>query len=144
MKNKNRMHTILYMVISIICIIIGYLARYYNPGWLFIILGPLLLQHGGIFTVANYMLSKKTEGSVLAKILFIFSCLTFIAFYILMPDGGDTGGGYAVFQTIRDETLLNMMGSIGFFCFIINIVLIIFSFSIRKKTSDNLKDRSKS
>ena len=131
MNDIIKKRQLIYNIISILCILIAAIARYFNIGWITLIimyLGPI---HAILFIIANNILAKKNSNKH-TKILFILSCITFLSSYLLFPDFGDYGGPYSFFSLIRNEQLLDTVSILAKFSFLINIALIFITFKNNK------------
>ena len=117
---------------SVICTLIAILAFFANFGWirfmLFFLLVPL--WYPAVLILYSVLITRRSVGSWLTRVCFIFNHLLFLAAPMLLPDGGDYGPQYVFFGQILDTgaTFLGMDAfslcyNAALHCFVLSLVL---------------------
>ncbi len=109
----KRFNVIAYTFISILCVAIAAVSWIFNMGWLRLILTLVAFPfvHAVLFVVIIAKSSAKVSLSVNLKKYIILSHITYIASYLLLPDGGDYGEMSFFFALIES----NIVGSVAMF-----------------------------
>lgn len=68
-----------------------------------------------------------------------FAQITFVLFYLLLPDGGDAGGLYVFFGLVHNDVVATVCGAIASTIVKINIVLLVILALKAKKAERNMK-----
>lgn len=104
---SDKKMVILLCVLSIVIAAVSWMA---NFGWIRFIMTFLLIPfiHAIIFFLTNLFVSSYVDKSRKLKMLNLFFIVTYLMFYIFLPDGGDIGGLYFFFGLIHNDTLLSI------------------------------------
>ncbi len=115
------------IVLSLLCILIAAASWIFNMGWYRFILTFLLAPfiHAIIFFIVNFFMAPAAERSRSVKILNLFFCLTYLAMYLLFPDGGDHGPMYFFFGLVRNDVLSAVAMGVAFLAFAAHIALLV-------------------
>ena len=125
MKQSGEARFIIHFYIMIACIIIAAISWVMNFGWyrVFLTWFPIPLVHTVAFAVlihkAVYLMSRYKRF----RIYSIFSHITYLASYLLFPDGGDMGPGYVFFGLIRNDAAYSIAMPISLTCFGVNVII---------------------
>ena len=106
-KNSNSNSSAKIVIATVGSMFVAALSWILNMGWLRLILTLLLVPilHGVAFLVSNIVFSKYTNASPRMAKLNLMFIVTYLALYIFMPDGGDVGGMYFLFNLIHNDVL---------------------------------------
>lgn len=132
--NENREFKRWYRII-ISSVFIMFVSWICNMGWYRIILTwiPIPLVHTIAFLIINIKFANIASNYKFLGKYIIFSSVTYLLTYFLLPDGGDGGGMYAFFTLVRNDTILNVMTYISLICFIVSIVVLFIEYLQLKK-----------
>lgn len=111
-KSSNYKKVVIWTYLSII---IATASWVFNFGWLRFIMTIMLIPviHGIVFFVANLIFGAYVDQSPKMKRLNIFFVITYIVYYVLIPDGGDYGVMYSFFGLIHSNTVSGVSYSIS-------------------------------
>ena len=139
-KSYKRLRIIIFSFCSIIIAAFAWLL---NFGWLRIFLTLLLIPtiHGVIYFISNVNFSKYTEESSKVNKLNIIYIVTYLSYYLLLPDGCDNGEMYFFFGLIKNNVLSNIASFVSEITLLAHIVfffILIFECKkLKKNKSDN-------
>ena len=125
MKANVESGCFVYYCLMIACIIIAAISWVMNFGWyrVFLTWFPIPLVHTVAFAVlihkAVYLMSRYKRF----RIYSIFAHITYLASYLLFPDGGDMGPGYVFFGLIRNDAAYSIAMPISLTCFGVNVII---------------------
>ncbi len=93
------------LVLSIICIIIATASLVLNMGWIrfgmIFMLIPII--HPILFLITNLYVSQFFVETPRLRIINFLFIITYLIFWILLPDGGDIGPSYCLFNLVRND-----------------------------------------
>ena len=126
-----------YTLIAILCVIIAIVSWILNMGWVRLILTFLAVPiiHTVAFMIINNFSLSYIDKSIKLKRYVVFTYITYLAGYLLLPDGGDVGPMYVLFGLIHNDVVASIAYTISSIAFIGNIVLLILQIIERKKVS---------
>ncbi|MFA7636636.1 MAG: hypothetical protein WCX81_02615 [Monoglobales bacterium] len=126
-KNSSNKSVVKAVVASVLSMLLCGATWIFNMGWYrFIMMFSLIPYfHVAVFFIINILAAKYKQHSRKLSIMNVLFFVTYIAFYIFLPDGGDIGGAYAFFGLIHDEVLINNCYLISFVAILAHIVLLI-------------------
>ncbi len=112
---------------SLLCIVIAGSSWVLNMGWIRFIMTFMLIPfiHAIIFFLINLFTAGYIHKSKKLRNINIFSCLTYLLFYILLPDGGDVGETYVFFGLVHSNLFSNICNAISGCALLGHIVLLI-------------------
>lgn len=112
---------------SLLCIVIAGSSWVLNMGWIRFIMTFMLIPfiHAIIFFLINLFTAGYIHKSKKLRNFNIFFCLTYLLFYILLPDGGDTGEIYVFFGLIHNNLFSSICNKISDSAILGHIVLLI-------------------
>ena len=112
---------------SLLCIAIAGFSWILNMGWIRFIMTFMLIPfiHAIIFFLINLITAGYIHKSKKIRNINIFFCLTYLLFYILLPDGGDAGEMYVFFGLIHSNLFSNICIKISGSALFGHIVLLI-------------------
>lgn len=124
-----------YFLVSILCVIIALASWLMNFGWIRLALTffAIPIIHTVGFMIISYFALSYVDKSVKLKRYIIFSCITYLLSYILLPDAGDIGSMYLFFSLIHNDIIANISYRLSVIVFIANIVLLILQIVERNK-----------
>lgn len=104
-QKKREYSTLKIVLTTILCIAIAAVSWVFNMGWIRFIMTILLIPfiHAIIFFLVNFFSSKYIQISKKAKNIYTVLCITYLVFYLLLPDGGDTDELYVFFGLIHSN-----------------------------------------
>ncbi len=122
--NNSKLNAIL---ASLLCIVIAGSSWVLNMGWIRFIMTLMLIPfiHAIIFFLINLFTAGYIHKSKKLRNINIFFCLTYLLFYILLPDGGDVGEMYVFFGLIHSNLFSNICNAISSCALLGHIVLLI-------------------
>lgn len=122
--NCNKVKMIIFTVLSIVIVTVSW---FLNFGWIRFIMTFMLIPfiHSIIFFVTNLFTLKYREQSKKLRVVNNLFCFSYLAAYLLLPDGGDVGGMYVFFGLIHNELISNVCYFISGVLFLGNVVLFI-------------------
>ena len=102
-----------------------------NMGWMRVLGTWLLLplHHSALFIAANLVSARHYGDDAEVSELMVWSHITFLLPYILLPDGGDIGPMYFCFGLVRNDTAALIAFIAAVIVFIVHIVIIVDQFS---------------
>lgn len=127
-KKSGNYTKIIYNALTAVCIIIAALSWVLNLGWVRYIfsLAMLPVLHCILFWfIENYAASYSQNSKILGISIFI-SYVTFIMFYIFLPDFNEQRTIFALFNTITSTTAIDMCFYISMASLILNTATLIF------------------
>ena len=112
---------------SLLCIVVAGFSWVLNMGWIRFIMTFMLIPfiHAIIFFLINFFTAGYIHKSKKLRNINIFFCLTYLLFYILLPDGGDVGETYVFFGLIHSNLFSNICNAISSLAVFVHIVLFI-------------------
>lgn len=115
------------IVASLFCVVIAGISWVFNMGWLRFIMTFLLIPfaHAILFLITVFSTVKYVDKSAKIKIINLLFMLTYLMFYVFLPDGGDVGGLYFFFGIIKNNILCDFAYYIASAAFAGNIVLFV-------------------
>ena len=115
------------LLLSVICIVIATLSLVLNIGWIrfcmIIMLIPII--HPILFLWTNLYASKLFVDSTILKIINYLFIATYLSFWVLLPDGGDVGPTYCLFNLVRNDAFTDVAWAVSVNAGIAHIVLFI-------------------
>ncbi len=103
------------------------LSWVFNMGWfrffLTIVSAPLI--HGIVFFLVNMFVAGYMDKSRGVEKLNSLFMITYILFYLLFPDGSDTGEMYFFFGLIHSDALSSIANTLSAWIFTAHIILIV-------------------
>ena len=110
MKKNNLLKNKKALFVSIACIIIATASLVLNMGWLrfgmIFMLIPVIQPI--LFLVINLYASQFFAESRILRITNILFIVTYLIFWILLPDFGDMGPTYCLFNLVRNDAFTSM------------------------------------
>lgn len=125
---KRKLFIGLSLAVSVLVMLASWLM---NMGWLRLFGTWLLLplHHSALFIAANLVSARNWDDDGEASTLMVYSHITFLLSYILLPDGGDIGPMYFCFGLVRNDTAAHIAFIAAVIVFIVHIVIIADQFS---------------
>lgn len=129
----------IFIIMPFAILLIATVAFILNMGWyrVILIIFPIVPLHFILFFFTSLYSSDFAAKS---KPILMFSIINYIIFpltYLLLPDGGDTGGMYMFFGLIKNEALCSFSLSVAVNCFFASIAFIllqlIMTFKLKRK-----------
>jgi len=116
-----------FIILSGVIMILSWL---FNFGWLRVVLTwiPIPLIHLIAFVIINAKVANLIGVSDRFKRFLPISCLTFLLAYLLFPDVGDVGGGYAFFTLIRNDVIVGIFQCVSLVLFGTNVIILFVEF----------------
>lgn len=115
------------LVLSIICIIIATASLVLNMGWIrfcmIFMLIPIIQPI--LFLMANLYASQFFDKSPRLRVINFLFIITYLIFWILLPDSGDTGPSYCLFNLIRNEDFTDVAFAVSWIVGIAHIVFFV-------------------
>lgn len=127
------------LVLSIICIVIATASLVLNIGWIrfgmIIMLIPIIQPI--LFLMTNLYASQLFVDSPRLRITNYLFIATYLIFWVLLPDGGDIGPSYCLFNLVRNDAFTDvawaMSGIVGIAHIVFFVLQIIQFVKIKKK-----------
>lgn len=115
------------ILLTLLWIAIAATSWIFNMGWIRFIMTFMLIPfvHAIVFFLINLFASKYVHKSEKLRKVLVMCCITYLLFYILLPDGGDIGEMYVLFGLIHNRALSNICKLICLFSLLGHIVLLI-------------------
>lgn len=135
--NDNKKVKDNYLFVSILCIIAAIIVRILNPGWLWFFFIPLSPIHTCLFLISNSCLNKLKNTNPKAERLFKISCVTFLIFYILLPDVTDDGSYYMIFNLYKYPLIDSILTLSALISLVINIVVIFSGLTLKNVSTES-------
>lgn len=129
---------LVYHILRVVCILIMVASWIFNIGWLRLALTftGLPIIHAILFAyIAGKAISKFELSAKLEKYT-VLSYITYVAAYLLFPDGGDYGEMYLLFTQINSNTVAYVAMMLALACFVANVVFLILSAVEAKKATN--------
>lgn len=97
-------------LLTVICVAVVILSWIFNMGWIrfALVFIPLPFVHTLAFLIINTKAAKKIPEFPKLKKMLMYSCLTYVLTYLLLPDGGDVGGMYMFFGLIKNDAIVSV------------------------------------
>lgn len=116
------------ILITLLCIAIAAVSWIFNMGWLRFIMTFLLIPfiHAIIFFLVNLFSLKYIQKSKKLRNFYIMFCITYLLFYLLLPDAGDIGEMYVFFGLIQSNMfsyICNLISSVAIWGHIVILIL---------------------
>ena len=119
-KSDSPKRKILSLVLSAAFVVIACTSFILNMGWLRYIMMFFTIPaiHAVIFFLTNYFAALYTENSKHIRLYNVVYLITYLSFYIFLPDASDYGGFYFFFGLIHNDFLsqIAMLISAVMFC----------------------------
>ena len=133
-----------YTVAAFLCVLAAATSWLFNIGLFRLILTSFLFPviHTVAFLLVNEFSLDYAASSVKLKRYSLLSCITYLLFYVLMPDGGIVGDSYVFFGLLHNPTVLNICACISFIAFIANLIITVLQLIERRKAKRNLNKNS--
>lgn len=127
------------LVLSIICIVIATASLVLNIGWIrfgmIIMLIPIIQPI--LFLMTNLYASQLFVDSPRLRITNYLFIATYLIFWVLLPDGGDIGPSYCLFNLVRNDAFTDVAwavsGIVGIAHIVFFVLQIIQFVKIKKK-----------
>ena len=131
---------------SVLCIVIAGFSWVLNMGWIRFIMTFMLIPfiHAIIFFLTNLFTAGYIPKSKKLRNMNIFFYITYLLFYILLPDGGDVGGMYVFFGLIHSDLFSNICNAISHAAILGHIVLLILQIIEVIKTKKSIVKKQES
>lgn len=112
---------------SLLCVVVAGFSWIFNMGWIRFIMTFMLIPfiHAIIFFLINLFTACYIHKSKKLRNINISFCLTYLLFYILLPDGGDVGEMYVFFGLIHSNLFSSICNTISSLVVLAHIVLFI-------------------
>ena len=129
------------IIVSLFSVVIAALSFVMNMGWIRFIMIFLMIPfiHATIFFLTNLFISCYTERFAKIRLFNLLFCITYLAAYIFLPDGGDYGELYFFFGLIHSDALSYIAEAVSGIAFLGHIVLfilqIIYVVKVKRKHS---------
>ena len=131
------------LVLSIICIIIATASLVLNMGWIrfgmIFMLIPIIQPI--LFLMTNLYASEFFAESPRLRIINFLFIITYLIFWVLLPDGGDIGPSYCLFNLVRNDDFTDVAFAVSWIvgtAHIVFFVLQIIQFvKLKKKKTSN-------
>lgn len=65
-----------------------------------------------VFLLIEIFSARKMEEAPSLKLLSVFSWISYLLSFLLLPDGGDTGSMYVFFGLLHSDPILSIAGSL--------------------------------
>lgn len=116
------------ILVTLLCITIAAISWIFNMGWVRFIMTFLFIPfiHAIIFFLVNLFSSKYIQKSKTSRNIYIMLCITYLLFYLLLPDGGDVGELYVFFGLIHNSIvsyICNLISSVAILGHIVLLIL---------------------
>ena len=115
------------LVLSIICIVIATASLVLNIGWIrfcmIIMLIPIIQPI--LFLMTNLYASQLFVDSPRLRITNYLFIATYLIFWVLLPDGGDIGPSYCLFNLVRNDAFTNVAWAVSGIVGIAHIVFFV-------------------
>lgn len=130
LKKLNRPEIFKYYFLMIMCILIMAASWLLNMGWYRIILTWLAFPiiHLVLFIIINGKILLKLFCSKALKVYTLLSYVSYLLFYLMLPDGGDIGTMYILFSLFHNNTVAYIAGVLSVTSFFAHIVFTVFQF----------------
>ena len=136
---KNNLTKNKLLLLSVICIVIATLSLVLNIGWIrfgmIIMLIPIIQPI--LFLMTNLYASQLFVDSPRLRITNYLFIATYLIFWVLLPDGGDIGPSYCLFNLVRNDAFTDvawaMSGIVGIAHIVFFVLQIIQFVKIKKK-----------
>lgn len=129
---SSRIRTI---IISVVAVIIAAVSYVLNMGWIrfFMIFLMIPFIHAAILIVTNVFMAKYIDKSKKMRWLNLLFILTYLVFYIFLPDGGDYGETYFFFGLIESDSLYEIALNISLIALLGHIVTLVLQIVLATK-----------
>lgn len=131
------------LVLSIICIIIATASLVLNMGWIrfgmIFMLIPIIQPI--LFLMTNLYASQFFVESPRLRIINFLFIITYLIFWVLLPDGGDIGPSYCLFNLVHNDDFTDVAFAVSWIvgtAHIVFFVLQIIQFVKIKKRKANI------
>lgn len=127
-KKLNQPGIIKYYFLMLLCILIMTASWLLNMGWYRIILTWLAFPiiHLVLFIIINGKILLKLFCSKALKVYTLLSYVSYLLFYLMLPDGGDIGTMYVIFSLLHNNTVAYIAGVLSVTSFFAHIVFTVF------------------
>lgn len=127
-KKLNQPRIIKYYFLMLLCILIMTASWLLNMGWYRIILTWLAFPiiHLVLFIIINGKILLKLFCSKALKVYTLLSYVSYLLFYLMLPDGGDIGTMYILFSLFHNNTVAYIAGVLSVTSFFAHIVFTVF------------------
>lgn len=125
-KQTGNIAKIKFTLLSGLCALIAIISWFLNFGWLRFFMTFLAIPtiHTIAFLFINDLALTYIDKSAGIKRYSVLSYITYLAGYIFLPDGGDTGS-YSFFGLIHNNTLIEISFIISSCSFILNAIILV-------------------
>lgn len=131
------MKKVLFIIITIICLLLTIWGKFLSTGWctMILIFLPIIPAQLILFTIAGIFFAIMNNKSTSKYIIYVFLCITSLLYAYTFVDYGDIGGAYtALNHNLTNANLLSIISTISYISnIILSIILIIKSISKSKK-----------
>ena len=121
---KYKLLNIKGFILSGICIIIATASFIFNIGWyrfaMMMVLLPIIQPI--LFLAINLIIAKHCDKIKFAKLVNYIFIITYLVFWVFLPDGGDAGSMYLFFGLVHNDELAIVGEKVSFLAGIIHIV----------------------
>ncbi len=127
-KKLNQPEIFKYYFLMLLCILIMTASWLLNMGWYRIILTWLAFPiiHLVLFIIINGKILLKLFCSKALKVYTLLSYVSYLLFYLMLPDGGDIGTMYVLFNLLHNNTVAYIAGVLSVTSFFAHIVFTVF------------------
>ncbi len=130
-----------YNLLTFLFVLIAIASWVFNMGWLrlFMTFMAVPIINTTVFLIFNHLsLSYINQSSYLKKLV-IFSNITYLLGYLLLPDFGDVEAMYLFFGLIRNDLVAIIGLEVSGAAFLANFVLFILQIIERRKIKKSIK-----
>ena len=126
-----------YYIVTLLCVAVMFISWIVNIGWYRIILTwiPIPLIHTIAFVVIDFKAATNVAHSDKLKKYIPLSWATYLAAYLLFPDGGDEGTVRVFFNLIQNDVLCTVAMCASIILFAFNVVILSLEYDINKKSN---------
>lgn len=131
------------LILSIICIIIATASLVLNMGWIRVCMIFMLIPiiQPILFLMTNLYASEFSVESPRLRIINFLFIITYLIFWVLLPDGGDIGPSYCLFNLVRNDDFTDVAfavsGIVGTAHIVFFVLQIIQFVKLKKKKTSN-------
>ncbi len=129
------------VLVTLLCIAVAAVSWIFNMGWIRFIMTLLLIPfiHAVIFFLVNIFSAKYMQKSKKSRNIFIMFCVTYLLFYLLLPDIADIGEMYVFLGLIHNNTFSYICYSISLVAILVHIGLLILQITEIVKIRKSIK-----
>ena len=132
-KSGDRVR-IKYTMLSVLCVLAAAICGFFNFGWIRTIATVFAIPviHTLFFVLVCFRSLPFFERSAILSKYVLWSDVTYLAAYLFLPDGGDSGS-YVFFGRIRHDGVIEIAYLLSFILFVVNLVLLCLQIAEKKR-----------